>query len=110
MKTTSDFLTAQYEMLNEAKALMHQGALHFSYEKADGTLRQALGTLNFELIPSADLPTGNGRFNGYDEGYQPYYDLERAGWRCFNVTLLRWIETETRDGQPTGKGDRHDCK
>lgn len=58
---------------------MHTGAVRFAYEKADGSLRRALGTLK----DTAALVKGTGR---PDDGRTvKYYDVEANGWRSFKV-------------------------
>ena len=61
---------------------MRAGVVRFAYEKADGTLRRACGTLR-------DIDAtikGSGR---PDDGRTvKYYDIEAAGWRSFKVENL----------------------
>lgn len=58
---------------------MQAGVVRFAYEKTDGTLRRAAGTLQ----EVAALVKGTGR---PDDGQTVrYYDVEAAGWRSFKV-------------------------
>lgn len=58
---------------------MRAGIVRFAYEKADGTLRKAIGTLK----DTAALVKGTGR---PDDGRTVrYYDVEADGWRSFKV-------------------------
>lgn len=58
------------------------GVVRFAYEKADGTLRRACGTLQ----DIAATIKGTGR---PDDGRTvKYYDIEAAGWRSFKVENL----------------------
>lgn len=58
---------------------MRAGIVRFAYEKADGTLRKAIGTLK----DTAALVKGTGR---HDDGRTvKYYDIEADGWRSFKV-------------------------
>lgn len=58
---------------------MRAGIVKFAYEKADGTLRKAIGTLK----DTAALVKGTGR---PDDGRTvKYYDVEADGWRSFKV-------------------------
>lgn len=58
---------------------MRAGIVKFAYEKADGTLRKAIGTLK----EVATLVKGTGR---PDDGRTVrYYDVEADGWRSFKV-------------------------
>ncbi|WP_295878775.1 SH3 beta-barrel fold-containing protein [uncultured Alistipes sp.] len=61
---------------------MRAGVVRFAYEKADGTLRRACGTLR----DIAATIKGSGR---PDDGRTvKYYDIEAAGWRSFKVENL----------------------
>ena len=61
---------------------MRAGVVLFAYEKADGTLRRACGTLQ----DIAATIKGTGR---PDDGRTvKYYDIEAAGWRSFKVENL----------------------
>ena len=75
---------------------LQNGIYRFSYFKTDGTIREATGTLNLELIPEDQLPKdqlpedtlplqGKGRERGYlpAPGVFTYYDLEKKAWRSF---------------------------
>ena len=58
---------------------MRAGVVRFAYEKTDGSLRQAAGTLQ----EVATLIKGTGR---PDDGRTVrYYDVEADGWRSFKV-------------------------
>ena len=59
---------------------MRAGIVWFAYEKADGTLRRACGTLR----DIAATIKGTGR---PDDG-RTVYDIEAAGWRSFKVENL----------------------
>lgn len=58
---------------------LRAGVVHFAYEKADGTLRRALGTLKdtAALVKGSDGPTHSPTVR--------YYDVEARGWRSFKV-------------------------
>ena len=61
---------------------MQAGVVRFSYEKADGTLRRALGTLKDVAEPIK----GTGR---PDDGQTVgYYDVETGGFRSFRSANL----------------------
>lgn len=58
---------------------MRAGVVRFAYEKANGTLRRATGTLQ----EVATLIKGTGR---PDDGRTiRYYDVDADGWRSFKV-------------------------
>lgn len=61
---------------------LRAGVVRFAYEKADGTLRRAVGTLKdtAALVKGAGLP---------DNGQTvKYYDVEAGGFRSFRVENL----------------------
>ena len=61
---------------------MRAGVVRFAYEKADGSLRKACGTLH----DVASTVKGTGR---PDDGQTvKYYDIEAHGWRSFKVENL----------------------
>ena len=67
------------------KAAMLAGkAVKFVFRKADGSLREALGTLAQAAINY--IPNGNGR--QAPDTIQRYWDLEKAGYRCFTKANL----------------------
>lgn len=58
---------------------MRAGIVSFAYEKADGSMRRANGTLHY--VASAIKGTGRP-----DDGRTvKYYDVEAGGWRSFRV-------------------------
>lgn len=59
---------------------MRGGIVRFFYQKTDGTLRTAFGTLQ----NAADLVKG-GAGRADDGRTVRYYDVEAAGWRSFRV-------------------------
>ena len=64
-------------MLFKLKARMARGIVRFYFRKVDGSLREAWGTLSSAIVP----PT-----LGCDR--KPYYDTEKAEWRCFKIANL----------------------
>ena len=60
---------------------MRAGVVRFAYEKADGTIRAAKGTLQ-DVFP---LVKGTGTASPKTVRY---YDIEAAGWRSFRVENL----------------------
>lgn len=68
------------------KYKMRRGIVTFTYKKADGTIREARGTLRRSLLP----PTKG-------TGIKPsplvfvYYDVDKCGWRSFKRENLLTI-------------------
>lgn len=61
------------------RAAMRKGIVKFYYQKVDGTLREAYGTLKESLVPAL---SGNDSRKKSDT-IQTYYDTEKESWRCF---------------------------
>jgi hypothetical protein len=64
----------------ELKKLLAEGKVKFSFEKLDGTLREAEGTTSQEIIPKDQQPRGGKGPTG-----TCYYDLEKQAWRCVSL-------------------------
>ncbi len=58
---------------------MRAGVVRFYFRKVDGTLREAWGTLNSDLVPPVD---GDDR-RAKNDTVQVFYDTEKQEWRCF---------------------------
>lgn len=66
------------------RALMQKRIVKFYFQKVDGTLREAFGTLNENMIPSI---TGDGS-KKKNNTIQVYYDSEKQSWRSFKKCNL----------------------
>lgn len=66
---------ALYRLVKQMRA----GVVRFTYEKVNGTLRKARGT----LIDTGLLVKGSGRAD--DGRTVKYYDVDAAGWRSFKI-------------------------
>lgn len=60
------------------KMQMYAGIVKFYYQKVDGSLREAYGTLKSELVPE----TGNSN-RAKNDTVSVYFDTEKSEWRCF---------------------------
>lgn len=65
------------------KSAMQGKIVKFYFQKVDGTLREAYGTLKESLLPATQ---GTGRKPSY--GLQTYFDTEKGEWRCFKKANL----------------------
>jgi len=70
---------------------LHSGIYRFSYFKIDGSIREAVGTLDPALIPEEQRPKAF--TTGEHEEYLfystfCYYDLIAGGWRSFCLDLF----------------------
>ena len=67
---------------------LRNGVWRFSYFKEDGSIREARGTLNFDLIPEEHHPKSlSAARSDSSEIYSSfrYYDIGAAGWRSFRI-------------------------
>lgn len=68
-------------------AALAKGIVKFHFQKVDGTLREAFGTLNLDKIPTEMHPKGERR---EIPTTQTYYDTEKCAWRCFKKANLAY--------------------
>ena len=82
----------------------------FCYFKRDGSLREAVGTLNFDLIPGAS-PQRNGESGLRQEGKEKsaaiftYFDLYRQNWCSFDIRNFIGFVEPLRDTDIPGCRD-----
>lgn len=58
--------------------------IYFAYYKKDGSIRNAFGTLNMDLIPDEFHPKGEIKLNeevDFTASNLKYFDLDKNGWR-----------------------------
>ena len=66
-------------------AMMKTRIVKFYFQKIDGTIREAYGTLSATLTPETACSDRK-----RNDTVQTYYDTEKGGWRCFKkANLLR---------------------
>ena len=65
-------------------SLMQARIVKFYFQKVDGTIREAYGTLAAALIP----PTSDGNARTKNDTVQTYWDSEKMAWRCFKKANL----------------------
>lgn len=65
------------------KQAMYKGIVRFHFQKVDGSLREAFGTLKEDLLPTTQ---GTGR--KANNTLQTYFDTEKGEWRCFKLANL----------------------
>ena len=69
------------DKIEQLKEMMRHNVVSFKYQKKNGEIREAHGTLNLDNVPEMDQPKGTG--TGSTEEYTKYYDVDKEGWRCF---------------------------
>ena len=79
----SEALKAAWKNL-KLKAAMKLGIVKFYFQKVDGTIREAYGTLKEALLPTiAQASTRKA-----NPTTQTYVDTEKQEWRCFKKANL----------------------
>ena len=87
-------MTPTEEKNDSIRTALRLGECHLVYEKLDGSIRVARGTLNPDLIPAEKRPA-----QSYGKPTEPktvnsvpYYDLGKEAWRMFypeNLQVLK---------------------
>jgi hypothetical protein len=63
--------------IEELRMLLQRKKVHFEYDKKDGTICEAYGTLKSSLIPKELQPKNESQvFSNFR-----YFDLDKNGWR-----------------------------
>ena len=73
--------TNNQEMVKALKEELRKRSVKFKYTKKDGSERDALGTLNVDVMGEENAPSGTGK--QVPENQIRYYDLNSEGWRSF---------------------------
>ena len=66
------------------KASMKERIVKFYFQKVDGSIREAYGTLKESLLP----PTNGADSRKKSETVQVYFDTEKSEYRCFKIANL----------------------
>lgn len=74
-------LTHAWKVIKLQYALCTQAVVNFTYKKVDGTIREAVGTLE-------SVPTPKGGFRKPNHSLLTYFDLQQQDWRCAKVENL----------------------
>lgn len=69
------------------KKELRKGEVKFKYYKVNGDIRDAVGTLNPDIIGKENMPNGDKEINYSDYNIR-YFDLEKKDWRSFKVSNL----------------------
>ena len=64
---------------------LKKGIVKFYFQKVDGSIREAWGTLNEKYLPTN---TGEGNSRKKNETVQSYFDTECQEWKCFKKLNL----------------------
>lgn len=71
------------ELLADLKEKLAVGVTHFTFEKKDGSKREAYGTTKPQLFDKSIIVTSDYDENKSKPGVTVYYDLQAMGWRSF---------------------------
>ena len=74
------------ELANALKKELHKRTVKFKYNKKDGSVREAKGTLNSFIYGKENEPAGSSR--SVSENQIRYFDIDANGWRSFLVENL----------------------
>ena len=80
--TMSEALTTAWRNI-KVRAMMKTKIVKFYFQKVDGSIREAYGTLKSTLVPE----TGNSN-RAKSDTVQTYFDTEKQEWRCFKKANL----------------------
>lgn len=61
------------------------GTAKFTFLKADGTIRTALGTTKLGVVNNFYVFKGG---KAKSDKVHPYFDLEKGAWRCYTKSAL----------------------
>lgn len=85
--TMSEALTCAWLNI-KVRAMMKTRIVKFYFQKVDGSIREAYGTLKENLIPAT---VGSDRKR--NDTVSAYFDTEKGEWRCFKKANLLEIVT-----------------
>lgn len=80
--------------IESLKELMKKEIVHFEYVKKDGTIREANGTTNSEIIQSMTEPieidkTKTSKQRNISDLNTRYFDTDKKAWRSFANSSFR---------------------
>lgn len=75
-------------MIETLKAKMQAGVAHFAFQKKDGSIREAWGTIQNNLAKAMTNGRGESREN---YATTAFYDVEKGAWRSFRWETLLWV-------------------
>ena len=67
----------------KVRAMMKTKIVKFYFQKVDGSIREAFGTLADNIVPAT-----SGSDRKRNDTVQTYYDTEKQDWRCFKKANL----------------------
>ncbi len=82
--TLSEALKAAWTNI-KVRTRMRDGIVKFYFQKVDGSIREAYGTLAEKLIPSHSDGQSDRKRN---DTVQVFFDTEKQAWRCYKKANL----------------------
>jgi len=80
--------------IQQLRKALYEGIVIFEFVKKDGTLRQARGTTNPDLVPNDDTPKGKRtpmQQAAYERQTVAFYDIDKKAWRSMRIdTIWTW--------------------
>lgn len=74
--------------VEQLKVKLSQGIVEFSYTKKDGSIREARGTTNINILREHSAePKGTTEYQLNNQVIR-YFDLDSEGWRSFCINNL----------------------
>lgn len=78
----------------ELREMLKQGPVKFQYKKKDGSIREAVGTVNPGIIEEAGATPNGGVCHPKSAGYSVYYDIKEEGFRCYDESQIVGVVEE----------------
>jgi len=80
--------------IHDLRKALSEGVVLFSFQKIDGSLREARGTTCHDLIPTDNVPKGKRtplQQAAYERQTVTFYDIDKKAWRSMRVdTIWSW--------------------
>ena len=73
------------QFIDEQKELLNKCVVRFKFKKADGSIREAVGTTNSKFIPVALHPKTTSTVAPANDKTIPYFDLEAGKWKSMQI-------------------------
>ena len=89
----SDKARTTMQELSELKKMLADEVVHFVFEKADGTTRDAYGTRAVDVIRRYENSAAHNPQRAF-KGTFPYFDIEKGERRCFKVDKFVRIDRD----------------
>lgn len=92
LQRKEDIGTVDVDLVRTLKGKLRERSVRFAFLKKDGTVREAKGTRNMNLIPNEHIPKGKDKIV---LGTIPFWDLEAEAWKSCREDSLLWVELES---------------